>query len=109
VILTIRLAMAATILPSANARIGALVPPLPTIADLHYEGGADWFEIPGSPSNLLTAIRGETGPRVAGRPAEARPIDPGLCNRLVPHVTSQGDLRPTEADLDGESGTEAVR
>ncbi|MFQ5680252.1 MAG: DUF4159 domain-containing protein [Gemmatimonadota bacterium] len=91
--------------PSARAPSSAQAPAsvsaaLPTIAQLHYEGGGDWYANPSSLLNLLRAVRERTGIRVAERPARVRLTDPDLGDYPYLYMTGHGNVRFSDEELE---------
>ncbi|MEJ2184764.1 MAG: DUF4159 domain-containing protein [Gemmatimonadota bacterium] len=71
----------------------------PTIAQVQYDGGGDWYANPSSLPNLLHEIRVRTGLPVASRPAHVRLTDPDLWRYPYLYVTGHGNIRLSEAEI----------
>ncbi|MFQ5689696.1 MAG: DUF4159 domain-containing protein [Gemmatimonadota bacterium] len=71
----------------------------PTIAQLHYDGGGDWYANPSSLPNLLRAIRERTGIRVDRRPGRIRLTDPDLRDYPYLYLTGHGNIRFSASEL----------
>jgi hypothetical protein len=70
-----------------------------TIAQVHYDGGGDWYANPSALPNLLAFIREHTRLDVAERPAEVRLTDPGLRQYPYLYLTGHGNVRLSEAEV----------
>lgn len=92
------------VLVAALAVVGAPAAPAAaqplTIAQLHYEGGGDWYANPSALPNLLAAIRRHTGLSVADRPATVRLSDPELWDHPFLYLTGHGNIRFSESDAE---------
>ncbi len=73
---------------------------LPTIAQLHYGGGGDWYANPSALPNLLAAIRERTALQVANRPVQLRLTDPDLRDYPYLYLTGHGNIRFSDEELD---------
>ena len=71
----------------------------PTIAQLHYAGGGDWYANPSALPNLLAEIRSRTAVDAADRPAQLEPTDPDLRDYPYLYLTGHGNIRFSEEDL----------
>lgn len=71
----------------------------PTIAQLHYGGGGDWYANPSALPNLLTEIRSRTAVVPAARPAQLELTDPDLRDYPYLYLTGHGNIRFTEEEL----------
>lgn len=71
----------------------------PTIAQVQYDGGGDWYANPSSLPNLLREIRRRTGLPVASRPARVRLTDPDLWRYPYLYITGHGNIRLSEAEI----------
>jgi hypothetical protein len=74
-------------------------PSVPTIAQLQYDGGGDWYANPSGLPNLLRAIRERTGLPVAETPARTRLTDPTLWNYPFLYLTGHGNIRFSEEEV----------
>lgn len=72
---------------------------LPTIAQLHYGGGGDWYANPSSLFNLLAAVNARTGVHVAPRPAEVKLTDPDLRDYPYLYITGHGNIHFTDEEV----------
>lgn len=72
----------------------------PTIGQLHYDGGGDWYANPSSLPNLLDAVRRYTGVPVADRPSTVRLSDPELWSYPVLYLTGHGNIRFSDSDVE---------
>ena len=70
-----------------------------TIAQVHYEGGGDWYANPSALPNLLRFIGEETWVDAASRPAEVRLTDPSLRSYPYLYLTGHGNIRLSEAEV----------
>jgi hypothetical protein len=73
--------------------------PTPTIAQLQYDGGGDWYANPTGLPNLLRTIRDRTGLPVAVEPGRTRLTDPGLWKYPFLYMTGHGNVRFSEEEL----------
>ncbi|MFW6201256.1 MAG: DUF4159 domain-containing protein [Gemmatimonadota bacterium] len=73
----------------------------PTIAQLEYGGGGDWYANPSSLPNLIRAIRERTGIPVADQPVHVNAGDPLLWNYPYLYVTGHGNIRFSEEEVRG--------
>lgn len=71
----------------------------PTIAQLQYGGGGDWYANPSALPNLIRVIRERTGVPVADQPVHVRPTDPFLWNYPYLYITGHGNIRFTDEDV----------
>ena len=71
----------------------------PTIAQLHYAGGGDWYANPSALPNLLAEIRRRTAVDAADRPAQLELTDPDLRDYPYLYLTGHGNIRFSEEDL----------
>ncbi len=71
----------------------------PTIAQLHYSGGGDWYANPSALPNLLAAVRSRTAVTPADRPAQLELTDPDLRDYPYLYLTGHGNIRFSEEDL----------
>ncbi|MEJ2216323.1 MAG: DUF4159 domain-containing protein [Gemmatimonadota bacterium] len=71
----------------------------PTIAQVQYDGGGDWYANPSSLPNLLHEIRLRTGLPVADRPAHVRLTDPDLWRYPYLYITGHGNIRLSDAEI----------
>jgi hypothetical protein len=96
----LRLLIAALLLAttSASAANGEHSPG-PTIAQLQYDGGGDWYANPSGLPNLLRTIRERTGLPVAETPARTRLTDPTLWNYPFLYLTGHGNIRLSEEEV----------
>ena len=83
---------------TALAAAGPAAAP-PTIAQLQYDGGGDWYANPSGLPNLLAAIRERTGIAVADEPARVRLTDPALWSHPMLYVTGHGNVRLSEEEV----------
>jgi hypothetical protein len=83
---------------SAHAEYGE-ESPVPTIAQLQYDGGGDWYANPSGLPNLLRTIRARTGLPVAETPARTRLTDPTLWNYPFLYLTGHGNIRFSEEEV----------
>ena len=65
----------------------------PTIAQLQYDGGGDWYANPSALPNLIRAIRDRTGTDIADQPVHVRAADPNLWNYPYLYLTGHGNIR----------------
>lgn len=70
-----------------------------TVGRLHYDGGGDWYANPSSLPNLLKAIAGRTGLRMATRETVVRLDDDALWQVPFIHMTGHGNVRWSDRDL----------
>ena len=70
-----------------------------TIAQLHYDGGGDWYANPSALPNLLAAIAERTGVAVAPRPVTVRLSDPQLHDHPYLYLTGHGNIRLSDEDV----------
>ncbi len=70
-----------------------------TIAQVHYDGGGDWYANPSALPNLLAFIGEHTGLEVAERPAEVRLTEPELRQYPYLYLTGHGNIRLSEAEV----------
>lgn len=75
-----------------------------TIAQLHYDGGGDWYANPSALPNLLRFIGTRTGLDVVERPAEVRLTDPALRRYPYLYLTGHGNIRLSEAEVSALRG-----
>jgi hypothetical protein len=96
----LRLLIAALLLAttSAYAARGADTP-VPTIAQLQYDGGGDWYANPSGLPNLLRTIRERTGLPVAEAPARTRLTDPALWSYPYLYLTGHGNIRFSDEEV----------
>jgi hypothetical protein len=96
----LRLLIAALLLAtsSAYAARGAGTP-VPTIAQLQYDGGGDWYANPSGLPNLLRTIRERTGLPVAEAPARTRLTDPALWSYPYLYLTGHGNIRFSDEEV----------
>jgi hypothetical protein len=79
---------------------GATTAPVePTIAQLQYGGGGDWYANPSGLPNLLREIRSRTGIGVAQQPAHTRLTDPRLRDYPYLYMTGHGNVRFTAEEV----------
>jgi len=71
----------------------------PTIAQLHYGGGGDWYANPSALPNLLAVIEARTAVATADRPAQLELTDPDLRDYPYLYLTGHGNIRFSEEDL----------
>ena len=71
----------------------------PTIAQLQYDGGGDWYANPSGLPNLLRAIHDRTGLAVGVEPAHVRLTDPELWSHPMLYLTGHGNIRFTEEEV----------
>ena len=71
----------------------------PTIAQLHYGGGGDWYANPSALPNLLAAVGARTSVTPADRPAQLELTDPDLRDYPYLYLTGHGNIRFGEEDL----------
>ncbi len=71
-----------------------------TIAQVHYDGGGDWYANPSSLPNLLAFIREHTTLPVADRPAEVRLTDPSLREYPYLYITGHGNIRLSDREVE---------
>lgn len=71
-----------------------------TIAQLHYDGGGDWYANPSSLPNLLAAIHDRTGVPVSlGPRVDIRLTDPRLRDFPYIYITGHGNLKLTDEEV----------
>lgn len=70
-----------------------------TIAQVHYDGGGDWYANPSALPNLLRFIGEQTWVDVASRPVEVRLTDPSLRGYPYLYLTGHGNIRLSEAEV----------
>lgn len=85
--------------PLAAVQAPARAAAAPTIAQLQYDGGGDWYANPSGLPNLLRAIRERTGIPVAERPAQTRLTDPALWSHPFLYMTGHGNVRFSEEEI----------
>jgi len=73
---------------------------LPTIAQVHYDGGGDWYANPSSLPTLLREIGQRTTLRVADRPAEVRLTDPDLPDYPYLYLTGHGNIALSDREVE---------
>lgn len=71
-----------------------------TIAQVHYDGGGDWYANPSSLPNLLAYVRAHTTLPVADRPAEVRLTDPSLREFPYLYITGHGNIRLSDGEVE---------
>lgn len=71
----------------------------PTIAQLHYAGGGDWYANPSALPNLLAELEARTAVTPADRPAQLELTDPDLRDYPYLYLTGHGNIRFSEEDL----------
>jgi len=69
------------------------------IAQLHYEGGGDWYANPSSLPNLLEAIADRTGLDVDLQPEEVALGDPDLADHPYLYATGHGNMLLSETEV----------
>lgn len=81
-----------------SARPASSEAAVPTIAQLQYDGGGDWYANPSGLPNLLKAIRERTG-LAMGEPARARITDANLRRFPYLYLTGHGNVRFSEEEV----------
>lgn len=72
---------------------------VPTIAQLQYDGGGDWYANPSGVPNLLREIRTRTGVPVSATAARTRLTDPLLWRYPFLYMTGHGNVRFSEDEV----------
>jgi hypothetical protein len=80
---------------------GPVVVAEPTIAQVQYDGGGDWYANPSGLPNLLSFISERTGLPVSTRPARVRLTDPGIRAYPFLYLTGHGNILLTEREVEG--------
>lgn len=73
----------------------------PTIAQVQYDGGGDWYANPSGLPNLLSFISERTGLPVAVGPARVRLTDPALRTYPFLYLTGHGNILLTDREVEG--------
>jgi hypothetical protein len=86
--------------PAARAQsASAVVQRLPTIAQVQYGGGGDWYANPSSLPNLLKEIRTRTGIPVAERPVQVKLGDANVFSFPYLYITGHGNIKLEDLEI----------